>query len=552
MSKNIFLRNESPGGVGEANTASNQGVGGVGLFKQKTSVDLEFKNINAGSSKITVTDDTGNDEVDIDVDEAQIDHLNIQNIGTNSHAQIDTHIADSSIHFTEGSIDHGSISGLLDDDHSQYALLVGRSGGQNLIGGTASGDDLTFNSTSNATKGNILFGDSAGFNYNETDVMLSIGGPGQEITIAGTTFKSRFTTHMADATVASSRYGGHSATPLISPNLLFNRSRGTEGSPLAVLDDDRLGIIQFSGHDGTDYNYAASIQVDVDGTPGANDMPGRIVFSVSPDGSNTPVDAVKILNDKTLELLGNISDGTTSVNTTEIVDFFNATDITGAEAETLTDGSNADSLHLHSFINLDDTPATYSGQSGKMLVVSGTSITFQLQPTIPNSFATWDADLGTNPAASTGNDTMTVTSANSSINITGDSGTDTLTFDINLTNAQTWSGVQTFSSLIGADAGLDIPLPSSGSSSDVFMVDTAANDPGLRFNRPSASIGQIIFGDTATTQFEFDILGANAGMFYMRPLSSAPTGKQGTLYVDTSGILWIHNGTSWVKVGLQT
>ena len=59
--------------------------------------------------------------------------------------------------------DHGGQDGLADDDHAQYALLVGRSGGQTLLGGTASGDDLTLNSTSNATKGDV-FVQSAGGN----------------------------------------------------------------------------------------------------------------------------------------------------------------------------------------------------------------------------------------------------------------------------------------------------------------------------------------------------------------------------------------------------
>ena len=34
---------------------------------------------------------------------------------------------------------------------------------------------------------------------------------------------------------------------------------------------------------------------------------------------------------------------------TEIINFFSATNITGAEAETLTDGSDAQSLHSHQF-----------------------------------------------------------------------------------------------------------------------------------------------------------------------------------------------------------
>lgn len=59
-----------------------------------------------------------------------------------------------------GQLDHGAaLTGLTDDDHTQYVLLAGRSGGQVIYGGTGSGDDLTFKTTSNVTKGNYFFTD---------------------------------------------------------------------------------------------------------------------------------------------------------------------------------------------------------------------------------------------------------------------------------------------------------------------------------------------------------------------------------------------------------
>lgn len=70
-------------------------------------------------------------------------------------------------------IDHGSLSGLLDDDHTQYALLAGRSGGQSLKGGSAASENLTISSTDNATKGSILIGAVA--SVDEANTRLGMG-----------------------------------------------------------------------------------------------------------------------------------------------------------------------------------------------------------------------------------------------------------------------------------------------------------------------------------------------------------------------------------------
>lgn len=56
--------------------------------------------------------------------------------------------AEHNITIDPSTVDHGELGGLYDDDHTQYALLAGRSGGQTLIGGFGTTDNLTLQSTS--------------------------------------------------------------------------------------------------------------------------------------------------------------------------------------------------------------------------------------------------------------------------------------------------------------------------------------------------------------------------------------------------------------------
>jgi hypothetical protein len=82
--------------------------------------------------------------------------------------------------------------------------------------------------------------------------------------------------------------------------LTLAKTRSTSlGSFSIVQNNDSIGIVDFAADDGTDYaTSAARITCQVDGTPGANDMPGRLVLSVTLDGASSPTEALRITNDR--------------------------------------------------------------------------------------------------------------------------------------------------------------------------------------------------------------------------------------------------------------
>jgi len=79
------------------------------------------------------------------------------------------------------------------------------------------------------------------------------------------------------------------------PYLALVKSRGTAaGSFTLVSNGDGIGALSFNGTDGSAALVGAAISAFVDGTPGANDMPGRLVFSTTADGAASPTEAMRI------------------------------------------------------------------------------------------------------------------------------------------------------------------------------------------------------------------------------------------------------------------
>jgi hypothetical protein len=81
--------------------------------------------------------------------------------------------------------------------------------------------------------------------------------------------------------------------------LYLGKTRGTSvGANTIVQANDDLGTISFNGADGTDMvSVGARIQCQVDGTPGVDDMPGRLVFSTTAAGASSPTERMRIRND---------------------------------------------------------------------------------------------------------------------------------------------------------------------------------------------------------------------------------------------------------------
>jgi hypothetical protein len=122
---------------------------------------------------------------------------------------------------------------------------------------------------------------------------VGIGGDTTGV-VAGVTVTSKFCVKNEGANPVAGFVHVNDTTANSGSNTFACRSRGTLAAPTVVQNGDSLWNMYIAGNDGTDLALAAEIRVEVDGTPGSNDMPGRILLRTTPDGSQAPVDAVKI------------------------------------------------------------------------------------------------------------------------------------------------------------------------------------------------------------------------------------------------------------------
>ena len=248
----------------------------------------------------------------------------------------------------------------------------------------------------------------------DSNGVVNIGG--------GSTTEARLGQLLETHTIGN--YGGISLnswsnTNTYSPILDFNKSRSEiPGSHSIVSNGDTVGTIYFRADDGTDFRMASMIRTQIDGTPGGADMPGRLMFYTTPDGSITPIERLRI------DSAGNVGIGSNNPNTLLDIDFDcndgsdkNAVRINAANAG----AGDAGALHINTgYIQIDDITVP-STTTNRLYANSGTLYWNAIDITSPSVRSVVTKTSGY--SAAVGEDVLvTCSSANITITLPAASG----------------------------------------------------------------------------------------------------------------------------------
>ena len=255
---------------------------GVELFFNGS---VKFETTNTGA---TLTGTLVSDGLTVDTNTLHVD-------ATNNRVGIGTTSPSDTVHINSGT-GNGCLK--LESTDAQADLYIKDNSGEIAI--SASGDNLLFQNTSSQTErmrldssGRLLVGDTT-----------SRTGAKLEASDTGST-----------GSLSLRRYTANAHPSYIE---FFKSRSATLGGETVVQSGDNLGQITWGGSDGTDRAYAAFISASVDGTPGDDDMPGRLVFSTTPDGSATPSERLRISSTGVSKFTGGISQVATAAGALDL------------------------------------------------------------------------------------------------------------------------------------------------------------------------------------------------------------------------------------------
>ena len=100
-----------------------------------------------------------------------------------------------------------------------------------------------------------------------------------------------------------------------STSITLAKTRGSStGANTIVQSGDSIGEFAFAAGDGTDVvTRAGRIHCEIDGTPGANDMPGRLILSTTADGGSSPSERLRITSGGKVNIGGDYTSTTSTL-----------------------------------------------------------------------------------------------------------------------------------------------------------------------------------------------------------------------------------------------
>ena len=215
-----------------------------------------------------------------------------------------------------------------------------------LLGNTTSGGTLTLQSTSNATKGKLLFGTSA---YDEVNNRLGIGTATPSSMLHNVSTASSPTTADAPENLILDRYVANNG--VVAPTAILRKARGTSASPSAVQSGDVIGVFGFRGYDGTSFTTGSraflSCYSSQNWTSTANGT--YFVMGTTANGTTSGTERLRIDND------GNVLIGTTTNSGYNL-------DVNGT--------ARANQFQL-SALNTAPATSTSTGTTGEIRIVNG-------------------------------------------------------------------------------------------------------------------------------------------------------------------------------------
>jgi len=204
-------------------------------------------------------------------------------------------------------INHNLLNSLtVGDVHTQYLFLLGRAGGQTVIGGINASDNLLLQSTSHATKGLVQFGSSTGATFNETVGSFMVGTDSSTIMLEGVPdiiLLGAISQNDSSACFCGLKYTSDTDSPVVGGG----KARGTEAVPLIIQDGDDLVVFGAIGYDGAGFRLGGAFIYSVDGTPGIADMPTSATFTTRAVGAAFPAPVFQGTNTQDLMLFKNLT-----------------------------------------------------------------------------------------------------------------------------------------------------------------------------------------------------------------------------------------------------